>query len=212
MTIHEKHDPRMKYIPKLPLVAVATTLVITLPALAGDSGQTDVRGSSERLNQNNDSCAAYGNTQECLVLLLDHMERIKIQTPVSVVMIGNPSIADVTLLDSQVAFVSAKSIGATNMVALDAEGNEIVNYEIIVREPQVKRVSIRRAFTKENYQCAPDCNRALSMTDTSEEFTTASGVVSSRMDMSNASTATEPEVIQGINTQRPIIENEEILQ
>jgi len=176
--------------------AVMAATPITL-LMAGEPGME----ADGHTNRNGSECAAYTDKQECMVIMLDHMERIKIEAPVSVVMIGNPSIADVTLLDSQVAFISAKSIGTTNMVALDNKGDEIINYQILVREPQAKRVSMRRAFTKENYQCAPDCNRALSMTDTSEEFSTASGVVSSRMNMNNQITSSAPEIIQGINTQ-----------
>lgn len=181
---------------KLTTVMVGASLLAT-SVLAGASEKN--AQSHNAKSYTGGLCDAAQKGQKCITILLDHMQRIKIAKPASVVMIGNPAIADITMLDPSIAFISAKSIGATNMVALDGNGDEIVNYQILVREPQVKRVSIRRAFTKENYQCAPDCNRALSMTDTQEAFSETSGIVATRMGMNQQTTPQSPETVEGTN-------------
>lgn len=188
-------------------IAVMAFASYTVAGSPGDeSGGMQARGMQASNMQNSgsdgDGCNTSVKSGGCIVVLMDHMKHVKVKEPVSVVVIGNPAIADVNLIDSQLAFISAKSIGTTNMIALNASGDEIANYQIVVTEPLLKRVSIRRALAVENYQCAPYCNRALSITDTAQEYSiTAGAVVLPRIEMNERETvsSTETNAIQGLN-------------
>jgi len=107
------------------------------------------------------------------------MRRVRLDRPAGTILVGNPTIADVTVLGSDTIFVSARSIGSTNIIALDENNNEIRTFEVFVREPKTKRVVLRNAGLAENYQCAPDCLRALTQSDSPAAHNAAVSVISS---------------------------------
>jgi len=63
-------------------------------------------------------------------------------------------------------------VGSTNLIVLDHLGDELTSYEIFVREGDTKRVTLRQGVSQVDYQCAPNCERTLSQTDSSEEHQT----------------------------------------
>ena len=128
--------------------------------------------------QQSSACGGVLDGEHCLVILNDHMRRLRLERDAGTILIGNPLIADVTVLGKDTIFVSARSIGSTNLIALDKEGNEIVTYEIFVREPRTKRVTLRNLDAVETYQCAPNCLRALTQSDTPAQHSARLGVVS----------------------------------
>ena len=124
------------------------------------------------------ACGGALDGATCLVILNDHMRRVRLERPAGTILVGNPTIADVTVLGKDTIFVSARSIGSTNIIALDENNNEIRTFEVFVREPKTKRVVLRNAGLAENYQCAPDCLRALTQSDSPAAHGSALGVVS----------------------------------
>lgn len=125
------------------------------------------------------ACGGVLDGEHCLVILLDHMRRLRLDREAGTILVGNPLIADVTVLGKDTVFVSARSIGSTNLIALDKNGNEIGSYEIFVREPRTKRVVLRNLDTVETYQCAPHCLRARAQSDSADSYGAVQGVVSS---------------------------------
>ncbi len=93
------------------------------------------------------------------------MRRVRLERDAGTILVGNPTIADVTVLGKDTIFVSARSVGSTNIIALDENDEEIRTFEVFVREPKTKRVVLRNAGLPEHYQCAPDCLRALTQSD-----------------------------------------------
>ena len=124
------------------------------------------------------ACSGMIDGERCLVILNDHMRRVPLGRAAGTIMVGNPTIADVTVLGSDMMFVSARSIGSTNIIALDQQGHEIATFTVFVREPRIKRVVLREAGIASNYQCAPQCERALAQSDSPEAYGAASGQVS----------------------------------
>jgi len=56
---------------------------------------------------------------DTVALALDEVHTLTFRTPVSTVYVGNPSIADVTMIDARHAFVQGKGYGRTNIMALN---------------------------------------------------------------------------------------------
>ena len=60
----------------------------------------------------------------------DQSKVIRLAAPAATVVVGNPAIADVTMKDGVTAFVTGKSYGSTNMIAMDAEGRQIASFAV----------------------------------------------------------------------------------
>ena len=75
---------------------------------------------------------------------LDEVRILAFAQPISTLYIGNPSVADVTMIDKRHAFVLGKSYGATNIVALDASGTEVSNQQVVVFGTSSAVVTVQR--------------------------------------------------------------------
>jgi len=163
-----------------PTYVPAPAPVVQAPAVArSQDGRYDPsKGNNETFGyQQSHACGGALDGATCLVILHDHMRRVRLDRDAGTILVGNPAIADVTVLGKDTIFVSARSIGATNIIVLDENNDEIRTFEVFVREPTTKRVVLRNAGLAENYQCAPNCLRALSQTDAPGPHGAALGVI-----------------------------------
>ena len=69
---------------------------------------------------------------DSVALALDEVHTLTFHTPVSTVYVGNPTIADVTMIDARHAFVQGKSYGRTNIMALNRDNVMVFNTHITV--------------------------------------------------------------------------------
>lgn len=72
---------------------------------------------------------AYAND---VSLSLDQVHTLTFKRPVATVYVGNPAIADITMIDARHAFVQGKGYGRTNVVALNQDGAQVFNTNITV--------------------------------------------------------------------------------
>lgn len=75
------------------------------------------------------------------------------------VLIGNPAIADVSVLDSGKAVILGKGYGVTNLIVIDQLGRTVMERQIVVSAPTAGRVSIIRGARVDDYACAGGCER-----------------------------------------------------
>lgn len=94
-----------------------------------------------------------------LPVRIDQATRVTLSAPARDVVIGNPSVADVTIIDGRNLLVMGKAYGVTNLVVLDARGRTILDRQIIVSASDEGRVSFYRGPDVYNYSCAPRCER-----------------------------------------------------
>lgn len=128
--------------------------------------------------------------QQSLVVMVDHLHRVSFTDTVKTVLIGNPAIADVTMISEFEAVVTAKTVGSTNLFFLDPDGRAIGDFEVVVREGEERRVVLRRGPGQtELYQCAPRCERTLSQIDSAESYNKLSEVVSRENQLVTGATA-----------------------
>jgi hypothetical protein len=73
--------------------------------------------------------AAKGND---VALALDEVHTVTFNTPIATVYVGNPAIADVTMIDARHAFVQGKGFGRTNIVALNHDNAQVFNAHVSV--------------------------------------------------------------------------------
>src|SRR5262249_26470005 len=63
---------------------------------------------------------------------MDEVHTITFQTPVSTVYVGNPTVADINMIDARHAFIIGKGFGSTNIVALDGAGKQVFESPVTV--------------------------------------------------------------------------------
>ena len=116
---------------------------------------------------------------------LDEVRVISFKTPVKTVFIGNPVIADVTVIDSQHVFVLGKTFGTTNLVALDDQGNQKINEQISVFSRPGSSVTVHRGTAQLTMTCTPSqCVAAPTPGDDAMPFDAVTGQIDKRQTMS----------------------------
>lgn len=85
---------------------------------------------------------------------IDQSRVVTFDKPVSTVFVGNPSMGDVTMIDSRHAFVLGKAFGVTNLIALDARGNVVSNDPFTVYGHTANVVTLNRGSNQFTYACA----------------------------------------------------------
>lgn len=63
---------------------------------------------------------------------LDEVRTLTFRDPVATIYVGNPAIADITMIDARHAFVQGKGYGRTNLVALNSDGKQVFGSSINV--------------------------------------------------------------------------------
>jgi len=69
---------------------------------------------------------------DSVALALDEVHTLTFRAPVSTVYVGNPTIADVTMIDARHAFVQGKGYGRTNIMALNRDNVMVFNTHVTV--------------------------------------------------------------------------------
>ncbi|ABS61851.1 conserved hypothetical protein [Parvibaculum lavamentivorans DS-1] len=90
--------------------------------------------------------------------------------PASTVMVGNPSIADVTVEGSKLLYVMGRSYGRTNIIALDSSGETILDINVNVVSQSASTVTLTRGGGQYTYNCTPRCERVPTIGDSPEAF------------------------------------------
>ncbi len=103
--------------------------------------------------------AAGAAVAQGLPVRIDQATRVTLSAPARDVVVGNPSVADVTILDARNILVMGKGYGVTNIVVIDARGRTILDRQIVVSAADDGRVSFYRGPDVYNYACSPRCER-----------------------------------------------------
>ena len=92
-----------------------------------------------------------------IVGIVDQARLVKIPAGTTTLIIGNPLIADVTLLKpNNLMVLTPKSFGETNFIALDANGNPLAESMIQVVNG-TEALVVQRGMARQSYSCAPRC-------------------------------------------------------
>ena len=102
---------------------------------------------------------------EDLIVKFDQSEILRLPRPAAEIIIGNPTIAEVTIQSSNILVVTGKSFGITNFIALDAERNVIQDQRVSVRRDEVGVVNLMKGTARQTYACLPQCNPTVTVGD-----------------------------------------------
>ncbi len=95
-----------------------------------------------------------------LVVRKDQGTRLVLAGPVRDVVIANPAIADVNVLDTRSIVVLGKSVGTTSLLVVDPAGRVLADRAVIVSGSDEGRVSFYRGAGKvTDFACSPQCGQ-----------------------------------------------------
>ena len=134
------------------------------------------------------SCAVHASAADSSIeVLIDQASLVKLDRPAAEIVVGNPSIADVSVQSGKVLVVTGKSFGETNLVVLDADGKTIVSKNLIVSEPRVGFVTVYRGISRQTVHCAPYCTPPLAIGDNSDYFDSIAKEIKTKQSISQSS-------------------------
>ncbi len=108
-----------------------------------------------------------------IAVYVDQAKLVKLPAKVSTIVVGNPLIADVTLQSGGIIVVTGKGYGATNFIAMDRNGEVLVDRQIQVEGPTDQLVTVYRGVERESYSCMPICQRRVTLGDGENYFRAA---------------------------------------
>lgn len=135
--------------------------------------------------------AAQPATAQSLPIRIDQAARVSLSGTARDVIIGNPAVADVTVIDGRNLIVTGKGYGITNLLVLDGRGRTILDRQIVVSASDDGRVTMYRGAGLFNYSCAPRCERTPMPGETDTAYQESSGPYTSAA--ARASGAAKPQ-------------------
>jgi len=103
-------------------------------------------------------------------VLMDQATMLRLERPAAEIVVGNPSIADISIQNAQVLVLTGKSFGETNLIVLDADGEVIINRRVVVEEPRGGYVTVYHGSHRTTLHCTPNCETPLVIGDSPAHF------------------------------------------
>jgi len=129
---------------------------------------------------------------EDFLVQYDQARLIRLARPAHDIIVGNPSIADVSIQAKQLLVVTGKSFGVTNIIVLDAEGAVIINRKMIVQGDDTKYVNLQKGEMRQSYNCFPTCQPALVIGDQASFGDAVGKAIQQKNMVSNGGSAPNP--------------------
>jgi hypothetical protein len=128
-----------------------------------------------------------GETDKNVYVLIDQAALVRLARPASDIVVGNPSIADVSVQNSKLLVVTGKSYGETNLIVMDADGKVVIDRKLIVQDPRTGFVTLYKGPARYTLDCSPNCTPPLVIGDESGHFETISKQIKTKQSISQSS-------------------------
>jgi Flp pilus assembly secretin CpaC len=115
--------------------------------------------------------------EDVINVSIDQAKVIQLPDKTSTVIVGNPIVADVTMLKGNGKMIlTGKGFGETNLIALDASGGTLGESVIRVTS-QFRGLIVQRGLDRESYTCNPSCQPTVFLGDTAKYMGEVSGQI-----------------------------------
>jgi Flp pilus assembly secretin CpaC len=129
------------------------------------------------------------SAQETIAVTVDQSLLVKLPERVSTLIIGNPLIVDAVVQPSGLMVLTGKGYGATNLIALDAQGAVLMERSISVNTA-TGLVTVYRGVRRESYACDPTCQPRIALGDDAQFFSVTLGQATTRARQAESASAT----------------------
>jgi Flp pilus assembly secretin CpaC len=116
---------------------------------------------------------------------VDHARILKISEPAETIIIGNPSIVDVSVHDSHTLILTGRSYGITNLIVIGRDGEPVLDESVAVRTFEEGTVRVFRQASRSTYACSPSCEPTVTIGDAAEGFSQANSQFQARQSMAS---------------------------
>jgi hypothetical protein len=117
------------------------------------------------------------HAEDLLTVTVDQARIVKVPAGTRTLVIGNPMIADVTLLKTgETMVVTGKGFGETNFIALDGNGKPLAQSQIRVVSGS-NGLIVQRGMDRQSYTCAPRCQPTARLGDDTGYFNDVAGQI-----------------------------------
>lgn len=89
---------------------------------------------------------------------IDRSARVQLRGAAASIIVGNPQIADVSLVDANTMFIVGKGYGVTEVVAVDGVGRTLFQREIVVSGGSTGSVRVWRGAQATDMTCGASCS------------------------------------------------------
>ena len=115
-----------------------------------------------------------------LIVKYDQASIVRLSRPAAEIIVGNPSITDVSIQSGTSLVITGKSFGITNIIALDSQGQVIRDQRVLVRVDDDRMVVVNNGGKRSSFACTPNCAPTLTVGDDAEFFTKTQTTVVSK--------------------------------
>jgi hypothetical protein len=123
---------------------------------------------------------------DTVTVSVDQALVMKLPERVATIVIGNPRIADAALQSGGVLVITGKGYGSTNLLALDRSGRVVLDKTVqVLGASDGDLVVVYKGVERETYNCAPDCERRITLGDSKDYFKAALDQSHDRTDLKN---------------------------
>jgi Pilus formation protein N terminal region len=131
---------------------------------------------------------------QVLTIEVDESQMLTLPTPPGAIIIGNPSIADVSVQGQQI-FIHGRGFGQTNLTILDLQGNQIASFSVMGKHTQESAVAIYKGGVnaRYSYSCAPLCEPELQTGDNEVYFGNTAAQTSKKFELATGNKTAEAE-------------------
>jgi len=137
---------------------------------------------------------------EPLTLLTDQTKVLAVPKIPGTIVIGNPSIADITIQENNI-FLHGRAFGTTNIILMDETGATMSEFDVTVTNGRSPHVAVYKADTggmgRYSYVCAPFCEGELQQGDEKEYFKVLLTQANGKLGLATGKTAVESEKTGG---------------
>ena len=88
---------------------------------------------------------------------IDRVQRIQLRGAASSVIVANPDVADVTVVDAATLFITGRGFGSTELVVVDAIGRTLFQTVVNVTSPAEGHVRVWRGGQSVDMACGASC-------------------------------------------------------
>jgi len=121
---------------------------------------------------------------------VDHAKVLRLSRPAVSVIVGNSAIADAAVHDGQMLFITGKTFGSTNFIAIDKNGKTIINRSLQVL-PADNRLTLLRGGYQRTYLCGEGCEPVPGIGDDAETFDRIMAQHKEKSDEGNSAAASD---------------------
>jgi hypothetical protein len=135
--------------------------------------------------------AAPPATALAMLVPINHAERISVRGAAASVVVGNPDIANVTVVDTHTLYIMGRGAGSTNIVVLDKAGRPIFSGDVTVAASGTN-VRLYRGDQPVLVNCTLGCVEVKEADTQSSPSVSIKGAAGARSSMGGATISTMP--------------------